>query len=50
MRGVSREHLPKYVNEFAFRWNTRKMTDGSRMEKFMPMIDGKRLMYNRPKN
>jgi transposase-like protein len=47
---VSREHLPKYVNEFAFRWNTRKLSDGQRMANFMPLIDGKRLMYNRPKN
>jgi transposase-like protein len=47
---VSREHLPKYVNEFAFRWNTRKQSDGQRMVNFMPMIEGKRLMYRRPKN
>lgn len=47
---VSREHLPKYANEFAFRWTTRKDTDGERMEKFVPMIEGKRLMYRRPKN
>ena len=25
---ISREHLPKYANEFAFRWNTRRETDG----------------------
>lgn len=42
---VSREHLPKYANEFAFRWNTRHTTDGERMEKFVPMIEGKRLTY-----
>ncbi len=47
---VSREHLPKYANEFSFRWNTRHDTDGERMEKFVPMIEGKRLMYRRPKN
>jgi hypothetical protein len=27
---VSREHLPKYANEFAFRWGTSKLTDGAR--------------------
>src|SRR6266446_6783333 len=27
---VSREHLPKYANEFAFRWNNRKVSDGKR--------------------
>jgi len=42
---VSREHLPKYASEFQFRWNTRKLTDGERMENFMPLIDGKRLTY-----
>ena len=42
---VSREHLPKYVKEFAFRWNTRKLTDGERMVAAIPMIEGKRLTY-----
>lgn len=42
---VSREHLPKYANEFAFRWNTRKLTDGARMLAAIPMIAGKRLTY-----
>jgi hypothetical protein len=27
---VSREHLPKYADEFAFRWTHRKVTDGER--------------------
>ena len=42
---ISREHLPKYANEFALRWNTRKDTDGERMEKFTGLISGKRLTY-----
>ena len=42
---VSREHLPKYVNEFAFRWNTRKLTDGQRTETATGLIVGKRLTY-----
>jgi len=42
---ISREHLQKYANEFAFRWNTRKATDGERMEKFVNLIGGKRLTY-----
>ena len=42
---VSRQHLPKYVNEFAFRWNTRKLTDGERMVAAIPLIEGKRLTY-----
>ena len=42
---VSREHLPKYANEFAFRWDTRKQTDGERMETAIGMTTGKRLTY-----
>jgi len=42
---VSREHLPKYANEFAFRWNTRGLTDGERMETAIGMVTGKRLTY-----
>jgi len=42
---VSREHLPKYANEFAFRWDTRKLTDGQRMEKAIALTEGKRLTY-----
>ncbi|MGD1088513.1 MAG: IS1595 family transposase [Verrucomicrobiota bacterium] len=47
---VSREHLPKYANEFAFRWNTRGHTDGERMELAVGMFGGKRLMYRQPVN
>jgi hypothetical protein len=42
---VSREHLHRYVGEFAFRWNTRKLTDGERMETAVGLISGKRLTY-----
>lgn len=42
---VSREHLPKYANEFAFRWNTRFETDGKRMETAIALSEGKRLTY-----
>src|SRR5262249_14998577 len=28
---VSRKHLPNYLNEFEFRWNTRKFDDGHRL-------------------
>jgi len=47
---ISPEHLPKYASEFEYRWNTRKQTDGERMANFLPMIDGKRLMYRQPAN
>ena len=47
---VSREHLQKYADEFAFRWNTRKISDGERMAAAVPMAEGKRLMYRKPHN
>jgi transposase-like protein len=42
---VTRKHLPNYLNEFQFRWNTRKLTDGERVSKAIKKIDGKRLVY-----
>ena len=42
---VSREHLPKYAGEFAFRWNHRDVTDGARMVKAVESTEGKRLTY-----
>ena len=38
---LNKEHLRKYADEFAFRWDTRKNTDAERMETFVPMIEGK---------
>ncbi len=42
---VSREHLFRYCNEFGFRWDNRKLTDGQRMEIAFEMTEGKRLTY-----
>lgn len=42
---VSREHLPKYANEFAFRWNHRNVTDGERTVAAVKAAEGKRLTY-----
>jgi len=42
---VSRKHLPNYLNEFEFRWNTRKLNDGQRVAKAIRQVDGKRLEY-----
>lgn len=42
---VSRKHLPNYLNEFEFRWNTRKLDDGERVSKAIKQVDGKRLQY-----
>ncbi len=45
---VSRKHLHRYVSEFEFRWNTRKMDDGARIRAAIRGADGKRLMYKHP--
>jgi len=46
---ISREHMQKYSNEFEFRRNTNKLTDGARMVVGIPMVVGKRLFYRQPK-
>jgi hypothetical protein len=43
---VSREHLHRYVNEFDFRWNTRKLNDGDRRKLAVQGAQGKRLPYH----
>ena len=45
---VSPKHLHRYCSEFEFRYNTRKMTDGERLESLLIQADGKRLMYKAP--
>jgi transposase-like protein len=42
---VSKEHLHRYVSEFDYRWNTRKMDDGERVVKAIKDSQGKRLTY-----
>ena len=44
---VSKEHLPRYLAEFDYRYNTRKITDTERMAKLMTQTAGKRLSYKR---
>ncbi len=41
----SKQHLFRYCNEFAFRWNHRKVSDGERMIEAIKRAEGKRLMY-----
>jgi hypothetical protein len=45
---VSKKHLPRYVAEFDFRWNTRRLNDGQRTAKAIRCASGKPLMYREP--
>ncbi len=45
---VSKKHLHRYVDEFAFRWNTRKVNDGVRIKLAIQKTEGKRLLYRKP--
>jgi hypothetical protein len=38
-------HLGRYCDEFSFRWDHRKVTDGQRTESAIEGMTGKRLMY-----
>lgn len=42
---VSKHHLDKYCNEFAFRWNNRNVSDVERTAAAARMIEGKRMTY-----
>lgn len=45
---VSERHLPRYLGEFDYRYNTRKMVDGERTERAIQQTAGKRLRYKEP--
>jgi transposase-like protein len=42
---VSEAQLPRYLDEFTFRWNTRHNTDSQRTVKALQQIEGRRLKY-----
>jgi transposase-like protein len=46
---ISEAHLPRYLTEWDFKWNTRKITDGERAALIAKGVEGKRLTY-RPTN
>ncbi|MGH9437819.1 MAG: IS1595 family transposase [Terriglobia bacterium] len=45
---VSEEHLQRYLHEFDFRYNNRKITDEERSDHALRSIGGKRLTYKIP--
>ena len=45
---VSKKHLHRYLNEFDFRFNARKISDGERTLEAIKGFEGKRLMYKAP--
>ena len=48
---VSEQHLQRYVDEFAFRWNTRSalgIEDAERAALMVKAAAGKRLTYRSP--
>jgi transposase-like protein len=45
---VSEAHLSRYLTEWDFKWNTRKVQDAERAAIALKGIEGKRLTYRRP--
>jgi transposase-like protein len=45
---ISKRHMNKYLNEFSFRWDLRKVSDGERTSEAIRASEGKRLMYRQP--
>jgi len=45
---VSKQHLGRYCDEFAFRWNYRKVSDTERAIAALKGVEGKKLSYQAP--
>jgi transposase-like protein len=45
---ISEAHLHRYLTEWDFKWNTRKMKDGERAALALKGAEGKRLTYRNP--
>ncbi len=43
---ISEQHLPRYLAEFDFRYNSRHMTDAARADALLAGAKGKRLLYH----
>lgn len=46
---VGRPYLQQYLNEFDFRYNSRKINDGERTQLAVKAVEGKRLTLNQPR-
>ena len=46
---ISEAHLHRYLSEFDFRHNTRKLSDAERAEELLSGARGKRLYYQQPR-
>jgi len=46
---VSRQHLQRYLDEFDYRYSTRKITDAARTERAIRQSAGRRLRYDDPR-
>ena len=44
---VGEQHLQRYLTDFDYRWNNRKVTDKERSDKQLVQVSGKRLTYRR---
>ncbi len=47
---LSQAHLHRYLAEFDFRHNTRKLSDAERGDALLKAAQGKRLMYQQPRD
>lgn len=47
---TSKKHLPKYLEEYDYKYNTRQKTDGERTTGAVQNIEGKRLTLYKPKS
>lgn len=45
---ISEKHMDRYLDEFSFRWDLRKVSDGERTVEAIKAAEGKRLMYRVP--
>jgi transposase-like protein len=46
---ISEAHLPRYLSEWDFKWNTRNITDGERAALALKGAEGRRLTYRQPR-